>query len=211
MGSIKNFHYKDSLRKRGIVSSEGLIEALRDCDYELLRRLNITTIVGDLKKNGYITEEEGDFFIMQKSVVHDYSTVTKCAISCKKDLYREWNLFYGTVNRLKVPKCYAPMVLLMYLCYYDREFEYYLKDDTLTLDIDARGICNTIYRFMYYLKINEEKTYKAIGFLFTGFSKARIENYLNISNSEEFYGNILDRMRTLIAVDLERKHIVGGI
>ena len=211
MGSINNFHYKEALLKRGISTTESLVESLRNCEYNLLKRLSVSSLVDDLVKNGCITREEGEFFVMQKSVVRDYNAVTKGAISSKKDLYREWQLFYGTVNRLRVPTCYAPMVLLMYLCYYDREFEFYLKEDRLSLDIDARGICNTIYRFMYFLKMNEEESYKAVGFLFTGFSKTGIETYLHIENSEDFYSKLFDRMRAFISVDMARKQMFSVV
>lgn len=211
MGSISNFHYKEALLKRGIASTEDLVLALKNCDYSLLKRLSISSLVEDLVSSGCITREEGDFFVIQKSVISDYSAVTKCAISSKKNLYREWQLFYGTINRLKVPVCYAPMVLLMYLCYYDREFEVYLKENRLSLDIDARGICNSIYRYMYYLKLNKEKSYKAVGFLFTGFPKSSIESYLHIQSSEDFYGKLIESMRAFISVDMARKQMFSVV
>lgn len=211
MSSINNFYYRDSLLRRGISTTDSLIKSLRNCDYNLLKSLSISSLVEDLVKNNCITDEEGNFFVMQKSVIKDYNKVTRCAISSKKSLYREWQLFYGTVNRLKVPVCYAPMVLLMYLCYYDKEFDFYLKEDKLSLNIDAKCICNSLYKFMYYLKINENETYKAIGFLFTGFSKSGIEAHLHIKNSEDFYKKVFNRMRSFISVDMARKQMFSVI
>lgn len=211
MCSVEGFKYKEALLKRGISTSESLVESLRNCEYDLLKRLSIKILVKDLVSHGCISDEEGSFFVMQRSVVGDYNTVTKCAISNKKNLYREWQLFYGTINRLKLPVCYAPVVLLMYLCYYGRDFEFYLKEDKLSVDIEARGICDIIYRFLYQLKVCSKREYRAVGFLFTGFSKSGIENYLHIENSEDFYCMFLERLRTVISVELERKQMFSVV